>query len=305
LVLSSRALGRYALDTQAATMRILNLSYVPVPNLPEHEVIHRSVKDLGPNGWLGLIREAQAFGPELIIEREFNDGVALYEPLYRAFPEVPKVWWWIDAHVLYEFRKPYATNFNYLFLAVSRYVPKAEGELGIKSFWLPLSCPWEASACVPNDRTRDLDVTFIARIEPIQFFGRRIECITRLRQSLGERFYFATNYHDMRSLVQRSKVSLNCAFHDDLNFRCFEVLGCGTELVTDAVSDLYNVPGLAERVAIYRTADEMAFLVTEVLEGRVQHNMTAVQDWIRNHHCIEHRYREMIAQLRKEKAVPA
>lgn len=281
-------------------MRILNLSYQPVPNLPEHEMMHRSINDLGITGWTGLIQEAKDFKPDLIIEREWNDSKAMYQPLYREFPDVPKAWWWIDAHVIYELRKSYAKNFDHLFLAVSRFVEPARKELGIPSSWLPLSCPWEAGGCLPNNEPKDYPVSFIARIQPARYFQRRIGAVNRLKQAFGNRFHFETT-SNMVSIVRRSRVSMNCAYNNDLNFRYFEVLGCGTELVTDAVDDLYRVTGLQERVTIYRNFDEMVELVWEVLSGGIGHDMVEVQDWIRNNHCIEHRYRQLIREMNNEK----
>jgi hypothetical protein len=284
-------------------MRILNLSYQPVPNLPEHEWLHRSINDLGTTGWTGLIEEVAAFKPDLIIEREWNDSKALYGRIYEAFQNVPKAWWWIDAHVLYEYRKPYARNFDYLFLAVSKFVDQAENEIHRPSRWLPLSCPWEAGGCFPNNERKEIAVSFVARITPTQYFERRIECVKRLQDHFGSLFHFETT-PDMVSIVRRSKVSMNCAYNQDLNFRYFEVLGCGTELVTDAVPDLYRVPGLEERVTIYHNFDEMLSLVSEVLHGKIRHNMPEIQQWIRDNHCIEHRYRQIIKELRDAKAVP-
>jgi len=266
-------------------------------------MLHRSVNDLGTRGWDGLIGEIQDFGPDLIIEREWNDSKALYEPVYKAFPNVPKAWWWIDAHVIYEYRKPYARNFDYLFLAVSRYVEPAQQDLMRPAFWLPLSCPWDSGGCQPNNEPKDYTVSFIARIAPIQYFERRIECVRRLQEHFGPLFYFETT-PNMVSIVRRSRVSMNCAYNNDLNFRYFEVLGCGTELVTDAVPDLYRVPGLQERCTIYQDFDDMLGKVQQVIDGEIKHDMAEVQNWIRQNHCVEHRYYQLIEELRNVKAVP-
>ena len=277
-------------------MRILNLSYHNVPNLPEHEMLHRSILDIRRVGWIPFIGQIQAFAPDLIIEREYNDSVALYTKLYEAFPKVHKAWWWIDAHVLYEYRKPYARNFDTLFLAVSRFVDKAQAEIGRRAFWLPLCCPWEASGCIPPPPVKDLDIVFVARTNPVKSFGRRLAAIADMNGAFGEQFLYRET-PDMVNLVRRAKVGFNNAYNQDLNFRVFETLGLGTELLTDNVPDLWDIPGLADKINVYDNRNEMIEMAQHMLDGNLLHLMDHTQEWIRKNHCIEHRYRQMIKEI--------
>jgi len=285
-------------------MRILNLSYTAAPNLPGHEMMHMSVNSMSKQfGWEGLIAEAKNFNPDLIIEREWNDSVALYNRLYAAFPDVPKAWWWIDAHVLFKYRIPYAKNFDYLFMAVSKFVEPATEQVGRPAFWLPLSCPWDAGGCFKNDVSpKEYHISFIARAEPAHYFKRRRECIRIMEDHFGDRFHFETT-GDMVRIVRSSNVSINCAYNQDLNFRVFEVLGCGTELVTDPVPDLYAIPGLQERLTLYEDFDDLIAKVEAVLCGDIRHDMEEVQNWIRSNHCVEHRYQQIVDILKQKGVV--
>jgi spore maturation protein CgeB len=121
--------------------------------------------------------------------------------------------------------------------------------------------------------------------------------INTMAREFGPRFHFETNYAQMTSLIRGSRVNMNCAYKDDLNFRYFEVLGLGVELVTDSVPDLLNVPGLAECCTVYKDFEEMPGLVRNVLDGKIRHDMVGIQNWIRENHCINHRYRQLIAEL--------
>lgn len=279
-------------------MRILNLSYQSIPVLPEHNVLTMDVRHAKGVGWGQFIAEAKDFKPDLIIEREWNDEIAMYEPLYKAMPGTTKAWWWIDAHINYDRRKNYAKNFDHLFFAVSRFADVASSQGFKKVSWLPLCCPWESSSCPPAIEQKDLDITFICRIEPKIYWTKRIACIDYLKEYFGSKFHFE-NTSNMISIVSRSRVSMNNAISDDLNFRVFEVLGCGTELVTDAVPDVYKVPGLISRVSIYRDLPEMVDKVQRVLDGRLKHDMVEAREWIIKNHCLEHRYRQLIAEATK------
>lgn len=283
-------------------MRILNLSYENGPNLPEHEMLHLSVKDLSGDsitGWTRLAGIVRNFGPDLIIEREYNDGKAFYDRLYNYLTGVPRVWWWIDAHVQYDNRKRYAKNFDHLCLAVSSFVDRAHKEIGPATSWLPLCFPLESNSIVPAG-DKDLEAVFIARIEPRQYFPRRHTLISAMNYALGSRFYHECNYNDMLSLVRRAKVGLNSAIQGDLNFRVWEVLGCGTELVTDSVPDLWNVHGLERHCHVYQSMDHAVEITEKLLNGDLaKKNTPATQQWIAESHCLEHRYRQLIEQVTK------
>ena len=277
-------------------MRILHLSYIHDPQMAPHEVRHEDITTIQRVGWPAFIESVRDWKPDLIIEREWNDEKARYEPLYQALPDVKKAWWWIDAHVNYpRMINWYAKYFDYLFLAVSRYVEPARVEHPDKYVcWLP-NC-WAHGELIPNTFPKDYEISFVCRWTPEVYFGKRIACINKLKQHYGDRVY-VVNSGDMLNIVRRSKVSLNNCFDNDLNFRYFEVLGCGTELVCDPCDDLYKTPGMTQRVSIYQDLDDMIRVIDSVLDGRIKHDMTEVQEWLRMFHTVESRYNTMLIDI--------
>lgn len=275
-------------------MKILALTYERDWDLPEHEVLYLDRNDIEQKGWAEAFARIKVFRPELIVEREFNDGKAIYDPIYRAFAHIPKAWWWIDSHIAFDHRKDYARNFYYLFLAVSRNVEPLKAFLGHdRVYWLPLCWPYQADTITPNTETKEYDISFVGRWNR-EWFPQRTEYIERLKAHYGDRFHAVTDYQNMLSIVRRSRVSFNCAIQDDLSFRVFEVLGCGTEIVTDPADDLFKVEGLKDRVSVYRNFDELVKLIDGILAGEVKHDTAASQQWVKSAHCLCHRLRYII-----------
>lgn len=276
------------------TMKILALTYERDWDLPEHEITYLDIKDIEQRGWAKAFAEIIAFKPDLILERQFNDGKALYDPIYKAFSSIPKAWWWIDSHLQFDQMKDYAQNFDYLFLAVSRNVEPLKAYLGHdRVCWLPLCWPYPANTIIPNTEPKEYDVSFVGRWNR-EWFPQRTEYIEKLKTHYGDRFHAVTDYQNMLSIVRRSKVSFNCAIRNDLNFRVFEVLGCGTEIVTDPVDDLSKVEGLKDRVSVYHDFDELVKLIDGILAGEVKHDTAETQQWVKSAHCLKDRLRYII-----------
>jgi hypothetical protein len=273
-------------------MRIINLSYLAIPELRGHEILHSDICKIKEAGWPKAITAFERWQPDLIIEREWNDGIARYEPLYQAMPHVKKAFWWIDAHVNHRALMTYAMNFNYIFLAISRFISATKADLGHnRVYWLPLC--WSGGPIEINNGPKNLEVSFVCRWTPEHYFKKRLACIAKLRQHFGQRV-LVVNSIEMINIVRRSKVSMNSCYDNDLNFRYFEVMGCGTELVTNPCEDLYKIDGMAQRVTVYHDLDEMIELTEAVLAGKGSHDVHEIQRWIESTHTLEHRYRAII-----------
>lgn len=275
-------------------MRILALTYERDWELEAdgHEILY-----LDPNSKMDSF-QAAAFMPDLVIEREFNDGVAHYEELLDcgALQGTPKAWWWIDSHIAYEGRKDYAKNFDYVFLAVSRNVKPLKAYLGHdRVYHLPLCWPYRSDLISFDDPPKDYPISFVGRWKEIaRWFPERQDYIDKLQDHYGDRFHAVTDYEHMLSILRRSQVSFNYAIRNDLNFRFFEVLGCGAQLVTNPVSDLFKVDGLEQRLSLYRNFSDLTAQIDDLLSGKTRHDTQDNRRWIQQHHCLVHRLRYII-----------
>lgn len=279
-------------------MRILALTYERDWELEAdgHEILYIDRNEIDRRGWPSVLADISSFAPELIIEREFNDGRAIYDIIYRHFAEIPKAWWWIDSHIAYEGRKDYAKNFDYVFLAVSRNVEPLKAYLGHdRVYHLPLCWPYRSDLISLDDPPKDYPISFVGRWKEIaRWFPERQDYVDKLQDHYGDRFHAVTDYEHMLSILRRSQVSFNYAIRNDLNFRFFEVLGCGAQLVTNPVSDLFQIDGLEQRLSLYRNFSDLTAQIDDLLSGKTKHDTQDNRRWIQQHHCLVHRLRYIV-----------
>lgn len=285
-------------------MRIVYLSYERGLELAEkgHGIMHVDANTIEEQGLEETVKAICAFEPNLILEREFNDVKAIYTALHEKLkaecPKAIRAMWFIDTHVSHDRHLEYAKNFDVVFLAISKFVPKFKELLGEeRAFWLPLCWPYRSDAIHRNYSLIDCPVSFVGRWKELEkWFPERAWYIGKLKERLGPNFYAVTDYQNMLSIVKRSKVSFNYCIAGDLNFRVFEVLGCGTELVTNDVPDLHKIHGLAEKLTIYKDIDDLLEYIYRLLgnDPTVSHNTLQTQQWVKERHCLVNRHLQLL-----------
>lgn len=293
-------------------MKILYLSYERGIELAErgHSIMYGDAAKIGDAAVEPVYDELQrikTFEPDLIIEREFNDGKANFNLFYKwakqTLPHTKRVAWLIDTHISRDRHYEYAKNFDAVFLAVSRFVK--EFRTIAPTYWLPLCYPYRSDSIQPNYRPPQFEVSFVGRWNP-QWFPKRTALINGLRQYYGDRFYAVTDYEKMLSIVKGSRISVNHSIADDMNFRVWEVLGSGTELVTDDVPDLHKVEGLNKRLSFYLDIAQAPFLIDRLLANDPQytHNTIENQTWVKKQHCLVHRHLAILDMLHENRQLP-
>lgn len=288
-------------------MRIAYLSYQRNLDVPGHKTWYTDIDEIEKRGWDPVFEDLVAFRPDIVIEREFNDGRALYmtimSRLKERLPSVVRAKWFIDSHVAYNLHKMYCSVVDVGFFAIHKYAVEFKHLLGkYNAFWLPLCYPDLPQTITSNYHPIDHEIVFVGRWNPT-WFSRRTHFIDALRKRYGDRFFATTDYDNYRSILKRAKVSFNCSISGDLNFRVFETLGCGTELLTDEVEDLDRITGLRERLHTYKTEDDFFPLIDQLLadDPRVTNNMLEAQRWIKERHTITHRMEELLEMVRERR----
>ncbi len=263
-----------------------------------------------PKGWNVRYYDINAplkiiTNPHVVIEREFNDGKAIYDRLYnfQLKKTSPKAFWFIDAHVSDNKRISYCDHFDFVFVAHSPYINLVKENTKCKNiFWLPLCYPVSGDHIQKNTCSIKYPVSFIGRYGT--GFEKRNEMIDFLKKEYNENFFVSTDYESMPNLIKQSKITTNHSMKNDLNFRVFETLGYGAALMTNYVTDLDKIEGLKERLNCFNELTDLKTHIDSVLsEKQKKHNIYETQEWIKQNHTMKNRLAEMLQMINTGKQV--
>lgn len=247
------------------------------------------------------MERVRLFAPDIVIEREFNDAVSIYDQEVRdikeKFPSCKTAVWLIDTHVAYDRHKEYVRNFDYVFMAISAFANDFH-QYHRNVFWLP--------TCFPVARLQKIETV---KTYMIGFVGRRTEemvlrnqLLNKVEQAYGSgECHFETNYDDPYGRMRQCMIMLNQSFLADMNFRVFEALACGNILVTNSVPDLFKIKTLSERMFIFNDHTEALNIIGQILETKV--GLKAVKEirknrqFIQQHHTLKNRAQSMLEMM--------
>lgn len=237
--------------------------------------------------------------PEIIIEREFNDPKYFYnlewEAIRNYYPQAKRAMWFIDTHVQFARHLEYAKNFDYIFLAISRFVPIFQKIYPKKKvFWLPLCFP--TPFLPPRAFGIRHKASFVGRWGQA-LYKERTEMVEQLKQD--KRFFAITDYIKVYQIMSESVVSLNRSYSEDMPFRVFEALGCGSELVTNDVPDMHKIRGLISHVHLYKSDQEGVQMVLDLMDKKrkPKGDIESNRKFISAGHLLSHRVTAMIKMI--------
>lgn len=287
-------------------MNILYLSLERNIELEEnHKIMYLDYNDK-INGQFNQITydKIMKFNPDFLIEREFNDGLSKYPEIVSYvrdyLPNCKRAIWLIDSHCNLKWHLDYAPLFDYVFVAISKYKPIIAAHLKsldskAKVFWLPLCYPRKRSDIKRNKSKVPYDIVFVGRWGG--FFKERTRLLDFLKEQYGESLLAITDYHNMEDYIRKGIISFNCSLYDDMNFRVFETMANGVELVTNEVPDINLISGLKDRINVYHSDQELLDICDDILSGVLEHDVIRSQIWIQNHHCLIHRHKQLLKMI--------
>jgi len=238
------------------------------------------------------------FKPDFLIEREFNDGLSKYVDILnfvsKEFPLCKKAVWLIDSHCNLDWHKKYSVYFDYVFLAISKFVPIFK-RINKNVFFLPLFFPYRVDYIKEPKEYRKNRIVFVGSQRDI--FKNRNMYIKDLKTEFNDFFFPTTDYENMEDIISSSVASFNCSLDQDMNFRIFESIGLGTQVITDDVNDIHKISGLKDRIHIYKNKYDLIKICYEVLKGQTNIDVFDNQRWIKENHCLIHRHLDMIDMI--------
>ncbi len=210
-----------------------------------------------------LKRARERINPDLLL---FIDNS---EPLFISEIEdvnILTAWYAIDTHLHSAWHYNCAKLFDFVFVAQKDFVvPIKAGSVKNQVIWLPLF------ACRHKDKKLDLkkqhEVCFIGSVDSRKN-PDRVALLNELSNHIP--VHIATGNYV--TIFNQSKIVLNQSVKNDVNYRTFEALGCGSFLLTERVSNgqselfadrmhlaLYeknNIAQLVELVRYYLARDD-------------------------------------------------
>lgn len=217
-----------------------------------HEMIYFTAGDLTLLGVEEIVKLILDFKPDLMIEEEKNDGVSIYTEVYKKLTGIQKAYWLIDGHCNLIDHVVYAKQFDFVFCAQSWFVPIIQREVLNKVFYLPLchtQTLTEYREMLATPVEKDIDLSFVGNIRSIHV--ERKKYVGRFLELYDGFFARKSDYNKTLEYLRRSKSTFNCSLNNDLNFRVWEALACGTVIVTDNVIDIDRIYGLRNHLTVY------------------------------------------------------
>jgi hypothetical protein len=209
--------------------------------------------DLSPRGYFVDVEEIlDALGPERQPDAIFwGDTSSRVRVLGLERCRVPKVMWSIDTHHHADWQVPYAAVFDRVFVAQRDYADLF-AEVGRHVEWLPCYAPLPAHGTPLGFASeKHHDLCFVGSLDQSRHPAR-----VRLIRALQQKLEMIVHEGPYAETFAASRVVLNQTVKQDLNFRVFEALGCGSFLLTErSANGLLDLFSDGYHLATYESGD--------------------------------------------------
>ena len=145
--------------------------------------------------------------------------------------DIPVAWYAIDSHLHMRWHQAYAAVFDMIFVAQRDFVPRYLSNPSRQvAKWLPLFCSSVSSDAVPVQKKHNLSFvgTVDRHVNPKRY---------RLLEQVNEQVPVHIATGDFTSVYRESKMVLNQCVDNDVNFRTFEAMACGSLLLMERVGN--------------------------------------------------------------------
>jgi len=185
------------------------------------KLFHLSIKDA-----VSIIGEK----PDIVIEIE---GDPSYHLSGLKSTDIPSVYWAIDSHRMGSRKNQLeiCRDFDFFFVAQKDYVEMFH-EAGARAIWLPLAA--DPSIHKTHDVPKTYDVAYVGGLNPKQNL-KRLELLDQIKKEFKLNIGHLKYYDEMAEVYSSAKIGFNKSIGNDINMRLFEIMSCGTMLLTDQI----------------------------------------------------------------------
>jgi len=233
--------------------------------------------------------------PDLILE---IDGYGLYHLKDYKKLNIPVAYWAIDSHIPAKrnFQKKIAEDFNYIFVAQKRYVDEFK-KINRNSFWLPLACDPEIHRQYPVEKK--FDIGFVGSLNK-SLHPERVKLLNYLAKKYNVIARSNVYMEEMAKIYSYAKIGFNRSLAGDLNMRVFEIMSCGTMLLTDNIGN--GIEELFEdrkHLVLYNNLGDLDEKVRHYLENEEEREAIAGagRKEVLDRHTYEHRMDYLIKTI--------
>ncbi len=216
----------------------------------------------------------------------------------------PAVFYTIDTHL----KKPYkkirkqARHYDLVFCAQKEGALKLRRDAKVDTFWLPLAC--DPLIHKKLDVKKKYDIGFVGTEGKK---SRRKELLDLIIKKYPNSFIGRVEFKKMSEIYSMSKIGFNYSINNDVNMRIFEVMNCGTMLLTNHIkgNGFDEIFQDKKYLVVYRTKRELLRLIDFYLNNDEEREAIAEAgyEYVVNNHTYLHRLNLMLSVIREKLAL--
>lgn len=178
----------------------------------------------------------------------------------------PAVFYVVDTHLKKPYRKikRQVQHYDIVFCAQKEGAEKLKKELRIDTQWIPLGCDTQIHKKI--DSPKKYDIGFVGS-EARKF--PRGKLIDLIRKKYPNSYLGGADFRKMSEIYSSSKIGFNYSISNDINMRIFEIMSCGTLLLTNYIKN-NGFDELFEdkkNIVVYHNSDELLNLIDYYLNN--------------------------------------
>lgn len=238
-----------------------------------------------------------------------EDGLTGLIPYSLIDCPKPSIYWASDTHLGYEYRLNMAKKFDVTFVAQKKAVEDFKRD-GVEAIWLPHAFEPEAYHDLTRldpDTNKPIPFEFASKEFDVSFVGHvsstnREDFLDTMFREFPNFYFGQKQFQDAARIYGKSKIVLNISMKDDLNMRCFEVIGSKACLLTDRVHGMEDMGFIdGETCVLYSTIDEAIEKTRYYLDHDDEREKIAERGFklAMERHTIDHRVSKILEYGKK------
>lgn len=210
----------------------------------------------------------------------------------------PCAFYAVDTHLVKPYKKikGQARHYDFVFCAQKTGVKKLRKDIGIEAKWIPIGCDPEMHKDLNIERK--LDIAFVGTFGKKNLRGKLLKSLARRYQNS---YIGKANSRLMSNIYSSAKIGFNYSINNDINMRMFEILSCGSLLVTNSIREngFEELFSDGENVVVYHNPDELFKKIDYYLTHHQERKRISDEGYklAINHYTYLQRFKEMLSYI--------